>query len=134
MAQFISIGHVQKRSGFIEQDDRRLLSQCAGNHHALTLAIRHLVHRAEGIRSHAHFLQRLHNNRLFFCLHMTYPIGVRSPAKSHYIPAREMSDADTFGSHESHLLRKLLRLLPIKYVPTTHYSNTSVIIDRPITY
>ena len=25
-------------------------------------------------------------------------------------------------------------LLPIKYVPTTHYSNTSVIIDRPITY
>ncbi len=98
--QFVAVGHIEKRGGFVEQDNRRILRQRPCDHDALALAVRHLVHRALRISLHAHRGERPHDDLLVDLLHLSNPVGIGCAADSHDILAFEIGDACALGRDE----------------------------------
>ena len=98
--QFIAVGHIEERGGFVEQNNRCILRQRPRDHDALALAVRHPVHRAFRIVLHAYRGERPHNDFRVGLLHPSYPIGIGCAADSHDVLAFEVGDACALGRDE----------------------------------
>ncbi len=96
-AQLIAVGHVQKRGGFVQQDDGRCLGQGSGNHDALAFTVGHSVQGTGGILLHPDPFEGLHDQLFVFFLHAADPVGVRGPAQGNHVPTGEVGNADALG-------------------------------------
>ena len=100
--QRIAVREVEEGGRFVEQDDRGVLRQHAGDHHPLALAVGHAVHRLAGEIRHPHQAERTFHDGAVGLLHAPDPVGVGGAAQRHDIFAGEVGDAHPVGGDEAH--------------------------------
>ena len=99
--QLVAVREVEERRGFVEQDDRGVLGQRAGDHHPLALAVGHTVHGLAGEGRHPYQAERTFDDGAVGLLHAPDPVGVGRAPQRHDILAGEVGDADPVGGDES---------------------------------
>ena len=100
--QLVAVREVEERRGFVEQDDRGVLGQRAGDHHPLALAVGHTVHGLAGEGRHPYQAERTFDDGAVGLLHAPDPVGVGGASQRHDVLAGEVGDTDLVGGDEPH--------------------------------
>ena len=100
--QGVTVRKVEERRGFVEQDDRGVLGQHAGDHYPLALAVGHAVHGLAGEGRHPHQAERTFDDGTVGLLHATDPVGVGRAPQRYDVLAGEVGDTDLVGGDEPH--------------------------------
>ena len=98
---------VEMSSGFVQKDDRRLLSQCLGNEYTLFLTVRMVVVIGIGEVDYPNLLHCFVDDTMVGCGKCAKERGVRVTPHGYNIANGSALDAETFGEDQGEEFRPL---------------------------